>query len=62
MSTKVINDNYARLDGVRREARRIYVEAWMRWGFTILLLHKRAKNGFDALQNRQGSALQNQAI
>jgi hypothetical protein len=45
MSGKVINDNYARLDGPARQARRIYIDAWLRWGFTVLLLQKRAKNG-----------------
>lgn len=45
MSGKVINDNYARLNGPARQARSIYIDAWLRWGFTVLLLHKRAKDG-----------------
>lgn len=45
MKRKVVNDEYARLEGPARVARRTYFAAWLRWGFSILLLHKATKDG-----------------
>lgn len=45
MKRKVVNDEYARLEGPAREARSTYFSAWLRWGFSILLLHKATKEG-----------------